>query len=101
MKNSVACCHLVARLLAADGIVGEAERSFLEEMMNRLGLDEQERDDVRHFENTDGAEQTVRALPLEERERLRDELLAATLVDGKISPLERQVMDQLSDVLDL
>ena len=101
MKPEVAYCHVIAGLLAADGRMDQSERDFLDATMTKLGLDAAERDAVMHFEGADGAEEAVRQMPLEDRERLRDDLLAATLADGKITALESQMVQRLSEVLGL
>lgn len=101
MKPSVAYCHVIAGLLAADGQMEQTEREFLNATMDELGLDADERDAVMHFEGADQAEDVVRQMPLEDRKRLRDTLLSATLADGRISPLEAQMMKRLSETLGL
>jgi hypothetical protein len=79
----------------------EAEREFLEATMERLDLSEEEMDRVRHFEGADGAEDVVAEMPLERREALRDDLLSATLADGRINDREREIVERLSAKLDL
>ena len=101
MRPEVAYCHVIAGLLAADGRMEETERAFLDDTMNKLGLSDEERDAVSHFEGADGAEEVVTSMPLGDRQQLRDDLLAATLADGKISPLESKMMERLSELLGL
>ncbi len=78
----------------------DAERSFLEEAMNDFGLSEDEKVKVREFKN-EGAEDVVRDMPAEDKERLRDGLVAATLADGKISPHETAVVKHITDLMGL
>jgi len=101
MNPSLAYCHVVASVLAADGRMDESEREFLNQLMAKLGLSEQEREDVVHFENTNGAEEAVQAMPEQERRQLMDDVLGAVLADGKISPLEQQLVHRLTEVLGL
>lgn len=101
MRPEVAYCHVVAGLLAADGIMEGIEREFLDATMEKLGLSADERDAVKSFDGADGAEAIVQAMPLDDRQRLRDDLLAATLADGRISPLESRMMTRLSELLGL
>ena len=101
MKPTVAYCHIIAGLLAADGLMEQAERQFLDAAMDQAGLDEAERDAVMHFEGAADAEAVVSAMPLDQREQLRDDLLAATLVDGRISPHESEMMTRLTALLGL
>ena len=77
MKESVARCHLLARVLAADGIITPEERQLLQDTMDSLELDEKERDEVTHFENTNGAEASLRKLPEPQRRAFLDDLAHA------------------------
>ncbi len=88
MKESVARCHLLARILAADGIMADKERVMLQAKMNRLGLSDEERAQVIHFEGAKGAEACIRALPEEARQAMISEFLSAAFIDGNLSPLE-------------
>jgi tellurite resistance protein len=100
MHKNLAICHVIASVVSADGIMEEAERVFLEEAMEDLGLTPEEAKDVRDFKN-EGAEDTVRAMPIEDKERLRDGLIAATLADGKISPHETAVVKHITELMGL
>ncbi len=76
----------------------EAERAFLEEAISDLGLTDEEAAKVRDFES-EGAEEVVRTMPVEDKERLRDGLVAATLADGKISPHETAVVKHITELM--
>src|SRR5262249_7489557 len=67
---SCARCHLLAAVLAADGSLGDDERDLLEQTMERLGLSDDERDRVRHFEGASGAADVLRPLPEADRRAL-------------------------------
>ncbi len=101
MLASVARCHLLAEVLAADGMMAESEREILEAEMERLGLGEAERDQVRHFEGAGEAVATVAALPESERQGVVDALVDAALVDGKLTPAETAVVKRIADALHL
>ncbi len=101
MDERVARCMLIAKVLAADGIMTDAERDFLETAMEALGLDPVERTQVRNFEGWDEAEQVIAALSLEEKRALMDGLVHAVLADGKVSPHEMQTIERLSQALGL
>lgn len=79
-------------------MMDEAERLFLEEAMEDLGLTPTEAKEVRDFQN-EGAEEAVRTMPAEDKERLRDGLIAATLADGKISPHETAVVKHITELM--
>ncbi|MCZ7686862.1 MAG: TerB family tellurite resistance protein [Sandaracinaceae bacterium] len=101
MDERVARCMLIAKVLAADGIMTDDERDFLETAMEALGLDPVERTQVRNFEGWDEAEQVMAALSLEEKRALMDGLVHAVLADGKVSPHEMQTIERLSQALGL
>ncbi len=100
MHKHLAISHVIASVVSADGIMEEAEKLFLEEAMDDLGLTDEEKQDVRDFKNA-GSEEVVRDMPLADKERLRDGLVAATLADGKISPHETQVVKYITELMGL
>jgi len=100
MHKHLAICHVIASVVSADGIMEDVERAFLEEAMDDFGLAEDDRVLVRDFKN-EGAEEVVRDMPLEDKERLRDGLVAATLADGKISPHETAVVKHITELMGL
>lgn len=100
MHKHLAICHVIASVVSADGIMEDVERAFLEEAMDDFDLAEDDRVLVRDFKN-EGAEEVVRDMPLEDKERLRDGLVAATLADGKISPHETAVVKHITELMGL
>jgi tellurite resistance protein len=92
---------LVAKVLAADGIMTDEEREFLESAMEALGLTEDDRARVRRFEGWDEAEPIVAALTVEQKRAFMDGLVNAVLADGKVSPHEMQTVEKLSAALGL
>lgn len=99
--EKVAHCHLIAKVLAADGIMESTERDFLERAMTWMGLTDEERDRVIHFEGAEGAEAAFKDLPIEDRQALVDELIEAALVDGKLSPHETAIVKRIGAALGL
>ena len=79
----------------------DAERTFLETTMEKMGLDAATKERVKHFEGSDEAIDLVSSMPLEQRQELRDDLVGATLADGKIDALEQLLMKELSESLDV
>lgn len=100
MHKHLAICHVIASVVSADGIIDDAERAFLEEAMQDLGLSEAERQEVREFKN-EGAEDVVKSMPLDDKHYLRDGLVSATLADGKISPYEQEVVKRITELMGL
>jgi uncharacterized tellurite resistance protein B-like protein len=101
MDPRVARCHLLAEVLAADGIMTDEERSLLEERLARYQLSEPERDQVRHFEGGAGAAAAARALPEDQRQAIVDELVEAALADGKLSGKETAAIDRIVQAMGL
>jgi len=99
MHERLIRCHLIASIIAADGIINADERVYLENAMETFGLSPEERDAVRHFEGADEALAEARKLPLEARRSLIDELVGATLTDALVSSQEMQLVQQLSKLL--
>ncbi len=101
MDERVARCLLIAKVLAADGMITDAERDYLEDTMDALGLAPEAKVQVRNFDGWDEAARVVAALSIEERRATMDGLLQAALADGKLSPHEQAVIAELSAALGL
>jgi uncharacterized tellurite resistance protein B-like protein len=101
MDERVARCMLIAKVLAADGIMTDQEREFLEAAMDGLALDPMQRQRVRSLEGWDEAEPIVSALDEREKRALMDGLVNAVLADGKVSPHEMDTIKKLSQALGL
>ena len=101
MEERTARCLLIAKILAADGIMTDDERDFLESAMESFELTEEERRQCRDFEGWDEAEQIVASLAIEEKRSLMDGLVQAVLADGKVSPHEMSTIEKLTAALGL
>ena len=99
MDKRVAHCHLVAGLLASDGMMTDSERAFLERAMEKMGLNDEERDAVKHFEGAELATDVMAKVSADERQALLDDLLGAALADGKLDPHEQEMVKLISDQL--
>ncbi|MCA9691661.1 MAG: TerB family tellurite resistance protein [Nannocystaceae bacterium] len=95
-------CQVLAQLLIIDGAVTDAEHQFLQDAMDRLGLDAAARQDVYNHVNVDDPiEQKIAALDPEARRQLTEELERAVIVDGEVSPGERDILDRIRAALEL
>ncbi|MBA3398033.1 MAG: TerB family tellurite resistance protein [Deltaproteobacteria bacterium] len=101
MNPNVAKCLLVSKVLVADGMMQDEERSFLEHMMKALGLTDAERKSVVELEGLDAAPGIVRALPAEERQAIVEMLVDAASADGKLSPHEMATVRRVTVALGL
>jgi uncharacterized tellurite resistance protein B-like protein len=96
MNEKVAKCLLIAKVLVADGMMTDDERSFLDGVMTAEGLDADERRRVIELDGWDDAERLVRALPIEQRRALIGQLVDAASADGRLSGHELATIRQLS-----
>jgi len=101
MDPKVAKCHLVSKVLVADGIMTENERVFLDKMMRGLGLADTDRRRVLDLEDWDKAEPIVANLSTEEKRELLSTLVDAASADGRLSPLELQTVKRITAALGL
>ena len=99
MNANTAKCLLISKVLVADGMVSDDERSFLHAMMTRLGLSEAERQRVIELEGWDEAEPIVGALSTAEKEELVELLLDAASADGKLSGHEHDAIKRVAKAL--
>jgi uncharacterized tellurite resistance protein B-like protein len=101
MNPNVAKSLLVAKVLVADGMMQDEERSFLDTVMNSLGLTTDERKSVVELEGLDTAHKFVLGLPQEERQQILEMLVDAASIDGKLSQYEMGVVKRLTKALEL
>lgn len=101
MELNVAKCLLVSKVLVADGIVTENERTFLDKMMRKLGLSDDERRGVLDLEGWDEAEPVVAKLTQDEKQEIVSMLIDASSADGNLGPLELQAVKKITAALGL
>lgn len=99
MKPSVAKCLVVSKVLVADGMMTDEEKAFLDGMMTSQGLTDAEKRTVHDLEGIDEATAMVKQLPLEERQDIVSQLVDAASADGKLSPLEMDVVKRVTKAL--
>jgi len=101
MHERLARSLLISKVLAADGIMTDDERDFLESSMDALELTDEEKQRVREFDGWEEAEPIVAALSEDEKRAFMDGLVHAVLADGKVSPHEMTTIEKLSAALGL
>lgn len=101
MTPNVAKCLLVSKVLVADGMMHDEERGFLDTLMTKLGLSDDERRRVIDLKGLDEAEPIVLALPIEERRALVEILVDAASADGRLSPHEMATVKRVQAALHL
>ncbi len=101
MNANEAKCLVVSKVLVADGMMADGEREFLAQLMQTLGLTDEERHRVVELDGLDAADAVVRTLPEDERRELVATLIDASAADGKLSAHELDVVKRLTAALGL
>lgn len=101
MNEKVAKCLLVSKVLVADGMMTDDERSFLDAMMDGLALDADERRQVIELEGWDQAESFLRGLSVDQRRAMLEQLVDAASADGRLSGKEMATIQRVAAALDL
>ena len=96
MHERLARCHLIAKVLAADGMMKDEERKFLRSAMEAAGLDADEQRQVIEFDGHDKALDAALSLSADKRKALADDIVEAALKDGKLSPVEMEVAKKIA-----
>jgi uncharacterized tellurite resistance protein B-like protein len=99
VNPNVAKCLVVSKVLIADGMMADEEREFLDGMMASLGLTDAEKRTVYDLEGADEADALVKGLPKQERQDIVSQLVDAASADGKLSPLEMEVVKRVTKAL--
>jgi uncharacterized tellurite resistance protein B-like protein len=101
MNANVAKCLLVSKVLVADGMMSDDEKGFLANMMDKLGLTDDEKKRVIELEDWDKAEPIVNGLSEDERREIIEMLVDAASADGRLSPHEMATVKKVSAALRL
>ncbi len=101
MEPRIAKCLLLSKVLAADGIMTENERAFLDHAMKKLGVKDEERRGIHDLVGWDEAEAALVGAPEEEKRAIVSSLVDAASADGRLSPLEMAMVKRISKALGL
>lgn len=82
-------------------MIRDAERQLLDEAMDRAGLDAAERRRVADLDGMDEAIALVASLGSAEKHAIVDELTAAALADGQLSPQEIKTIARITAAIGL
>lgn len=91
---------ILGQILIADGALSDAERDYLDRVLDSLGLEGDERKQALMGIDVDSpVEERVAALAPETRARLLDEARKALEADAQINPGEARIVDRIQAVL--
>lgn len=99
MEPRIAKSLLLTKVLAADGIMTENERAFLDRAMTRLGVKDEERRGIIDLEGWNDAEAALEHISEDEKRELVSSLVDAASADGRLSPLEAGMVKRISAAL--
>ncbi len=100
MDDNRLFCEIVAVLIISDAQVTDSERRFLDRLMNRYNLTDEDRQAIFNSVNIgESVEARLRQLSKERRPELLAELEAAAAADGEIGRPEQQIIDEVRAVM--
>lgn len=99
MEPRIAKCLLLTKVLAADGIMTENERAFLDSAMKKMGVLDGERRGILDLEGWDEAESALKDISEDEKREIVSQLVDAASADGRLSPLEMAMVKRISKEL--
>lgn len=93
-------CQIVGQLIIADEEVTDAEHDFLEDLMTRLGLSEDDKADIVDNISTAGTIDAAAAqLSEDAKKQLIEELVTAATADGNLAGSEAKLIQSVRDAL--
>ena len=99
MEPRIAKCLLLTKVLAADGIMTENERAFLDAAMKKMGVLDSERRGILDLEGWDEAEGALTNISDDDKHEIVSQLVDAASADGRLSPLEMAMVKRISKEL--
>lgn len=92
IEERVKVCRLLEAVIAADGVVLPEEREFLEQVVRRFRLGDEDRGDAIPASDVGRATAMLRELHPDVRARVMALLVDAAVVDGHVDPHERAML---------
>jgi hypothetical protein len=102
IKDKIEICKVVAQAILIDGTLTDTERDALERLMDRYGLDAEQRKDVKRRNIEDDPVQMIEGMEaVESKNELIVELVVALAADGALAKAERGLLDGVARALAL
>ncbi|MDD5308628.1 MAG: TerB family tellurite resistance protein [Deltaproteobacteria bacterium] len=102
LKDKIEICKVVAQAIMVDGMLTDAERDALDRLMDRYGLDAEQRKDVKRRNIEDDPAQMIEDMEaVDSKNELIVELVMALAADGALAPSERGLLDSVARALSL
>ena len=101
LNDRVARGRLIASMVAADNKVTKDEKAFLAKSLERLGLDDDERQQAMGGIEVKAAEKVVGKLDRIERLDFLNDLAHAAYADGKLDKSEKVFIERMAGIMTL
>lgn len=85
-------CELIEAVIAADGVVVQEEREFLERVIRRFGMPDRGGEEEIPPSEIGRTTRTLRELDPDLQTRVMALLVEAAIIDGKVDPKERALL---------
>lgn len=93
IKDKIQICKVIAQAIMADVQITDAERQFLDKLMDRYELDADQRKDVLDRNFGDDVTEMARGIEaMESQNELLTELVEAIAVDGEVVKSEKKLV---------
>jgi uncharacterized tellurite resistance protein B-like protein len=90
VEERIKVCQLIEAVIAADGVVADAERDYLRRIVERFGLPQREA--AAGGSDVGRATTTLRTLATDVGTRVMALLVEAAVIDGHVDPQERALL---------
>jgi uncharacterized tellurite resistance protein B-like protein len=99
-NEKIQICKVIAQAIMADVQITDEERAFLDKLMDRYELDEEQRKDVLNRNFDDNPADMARDITsLESQDAMLRELLTAIAVDGDVAPAEKSLVRKVGEAM--
>lgn len=99
-KDRVLYVQILAQMLIADGVLADEERSYLDRIMDSLGMPAAERQEALKGVSIDSpVEERVAALSASAKKKLLGEVEKALTIDGEMSRSEAYFLERVKGLL--
>jgi len=94
-------CQLIAGIVIADDDLDPAEEAFIDRLIARFGLSEEDRDALFPIVDADEAAGAMKTLPAAVCTETLELLIQAAVADGKVVDVERDYLGAVAKALDV
>ena len=102
INDKIQICKVIAQAIMADIQITDAEREFLDKLMDRYELNEEQRTDVMNRNFGDNVAEMAQGIEsMESQNELLTELIKAIEVDGVIAEAEKKLVHRVGAAMEM